>query len=168
MQSGKLDGGVKSIQKTCFETIKGKTRTINKQIETVKVETSGNIASMWVSIRIRHLRWRLRLRLCDLHTASFYANVSDLWLFLFDSRNYYMDCIRMDENHILYAKEKLSAAEIDSRVRIIFLVGFLLPFYMFVCFVMFLFRNVLFPGYKDYDAVAPRTRKRNHSNPQLI
>jgi hypothetical protein len=47
MQSGKLDGGVKSIQKTCFETIKGKTRTINKQIETVKVETSGNIASMW-------------------------------------------------------------------------------------------------------------------------
>jgi hypothetical protein len=46
----------------------------------------------------------------DLHSATFYANASDLSLFLFDSRNYYMDCIRMDGNHILCAKENLSAA----------------------------------------------------------
>lgn len=38
-----------------------------------------------------------------------YANAADLWLFLFDSRNYYMDCIRMDENHILFGEKELSA-----------------------------------------------------------
>ena len=43
----------------------------------------------------------------------------DLRLFLFDSRNYYTDCIRMDENHILCAEEKISAAGIDFGVRII-------------------------------------------------
>lgn len=46
----------------------------------------------------------------DLHSPTFYANVPDLLLFLFDSWNYYMDCIRMDGNHILCVKEKLSAA----------------------------------------------------------
>lgn len=42
----------------------------------------------------------------DLHKTTFYANARDLWLFLFDSRNYYMDCIRMDENHILFVVGK--------------------------------------------------------------
>ncbi|KAK9753182.1 hypothetical protein QE152_g3724 [Popillia japonica] len=45
-------------------------------------------------LRIRH-----RKTAPDLHKATRYANVRDLWLFLFDSRNYYMDCIRMDENY---------------------------------------------------------------------
>lgn len=52
-------------------------------------------------LRIRH-----RKTAPDLHKATRYANVRDLWLFLFDSRNYYMDCIRMDENHILCPKEE--------------------------------------------------------------
>lgn len=55
--------------------------------------------------RIRH-----RGTAPDLHKATRYANVRDLWLFLFDSRNYYMDCIRMDENHILCPKKKDSSA----------------------------------------------------------
>lgn len=78
--------------------------------------------SMAGTVRISHRKMASRSRRCDLHKASFYANAADLWLFLFDSRNYYMDCIRMDENHILYAEEKLSAAGIDREVRIIFVV----------------------------------------------
>lgn len=58
----------------------------------------------WIP-HIRHLKMA-----ADLHSATFYANVPDLLLFLFDSRNYYMDCIRMDENHILCVKENLSPA----------------------------------------------------------
>lgn len=72
------------------------------------------------AVRISHRKMASRSRRWDLHKAPFYANAPDLWLFLFDSRNYYMDCIRMDENHILYAVEKLSAAGIDCEVRIIF------------------------------------------------
>lgn len=57
----------------------------------------------------------------DLHSPTFYANAPDLSLFLFDSRNYYMDCIRMDANHILCVKEMLSATPHRSKgVRIIF------------------------------------------------
>lgn len=51
----------------------------------------------------------------DFHKATFYANVHDLWLFLFDSRNYYMDCIRMDENHILFVVRKAFSAVVRNR-----------------------------------------------------
>lgn len=50
----------------------------------------------------------------DLHKATLYANVRDLWLFLFDSRNYYMDCIRMDENHILFVVGKAFCGSRES------------------------------------------------------
>lgn len=66
----------------------------------------------------------------DLHSPTFYANAPDLSLFLFDSWNYYMDCIRMDANHILCVKEKLSTTSHRSRGE-----NYFCLFY-FYCYVM--------------------------------
>lgn len=63
----------------------------------------------------------------DLHSATLYANACDLSLFLFDSRNYYMDCIRMDEI-IFYALRRNSAA----RNRFSFSTYSLVSFYVYV------------------------------------
>lgn len=93
------------------------------------------------------MKWILHIRhrkmAPDLHTATFYANVLDLSLFLFDSRNYYMDCIRMDENHILCAKETLSAAGNRFRSGNYFLR------FRFYCAFMFIF--VLLRLFEDED-----------------